>query len=61
MCLLAGKQHRRGDISFMAKDVSTNDAEFTIIYRKSFRHWRTGKIIVAPPGKVFAFKIRLKK
>ncbi len=45
----------------MGKKITTDDAEFTIIYRKSFRHWRTGKIIVAPPGKVFAFKIRLKK
>jgi hypothetical protein len=28
------------------------------VYRKSFRHWITGKIIVAPPGKVFRFPRR---
>lgn len=26
------------------------------VYTRYFRHWRTGRIIHAPPGKVFRFK-----
>lgn len=43
--------------------VDENKAQDTeyIIFRKSFRHWITKKIVVAPPGKVFAIRIRPKK
>lgn len=41
-------------------DSGAKDTDY-IIFRKSFRHWITKKIVVAPPGKVFAIHIRPKK
>ncbi|MEO7505988.1 MAG: hypothetical protein ABIZ95_02030 [Pyrinomonadaceae bacterium] len=33
---------------------------YTIIFVKSFRHYRTGKIIRRPDGKAFPIRIRVK-
>lgn len=35
--------------------------EFEVIFRRWFRHHATGKIIYAPPGKVFPLRIRRKR
>ena len=35
-----------------------DDGEEVVIFRPWFRHYRTGRLIFAPPGKPFAFRIR---
>lgn len=37
------------------KDPPDEPGEY--IFRRSFRHWRSGKIITAPPGKMFRFRV----
>ena len=32
--------------------------ETSVVIVRSFRHWRTGKIIHAKPGKVFRFVVK---
>ena len=37
------------------------DTDYTVIFVKWFRHWRTGKIVRRPDGKPFPLKIRKPK
>jgi hypothetical protein len=39
---------------------SKNDS-YDVIFRRSFRHPKSKKLIVAPPGKVFPIRVRRKK
>ncbi len=41
------------------RDASAHpDDDYEIVFTPRFRHWRSGKIIVAAPGRVFALRIR---
>ena len=40
---------------------ATNKDGYTIVFVKSFRHWRTGKIVRRKDGGVIALRIRNKK
>jgi len=38
-----------------------DEGDFEFIFVRSFRHWKTGQLIVAPEGKSFRLKIRRRK
>lgn len=35
--------------------------DYIIVFVKSFRHWRTGRIIRRPDGKAFPLRVRVRR
>jgi hypothetical protein len=42
----------------MAKPKAPKGDDGGLRFVRSFRHWKTGKLIVAAPGKVFVFRAK---
>lgn len=40
---------------------NSNEDDYQIVFVKSYKHWRTGKIIRKPDGSCFTLKIKIKK
>ncbi len=52
------RSERRGITQEEAEHLPPPAEGMERIFRKSFRHYRTGKIVYAGPGKVFCFDVK---